>query len=190
MIKPPNLQNLFLGLLFITSMAVVTEATAYEFHVQCNTSDCLSEGWTLSDTMGRWLTKVDCTDGDCIHKGWTSWNSNGTKSISTCKKEDCWQFGWYEETPFERWIADVTCRIPANPPHANELKDENDENEIPRCLSKGWETFYPGGIIERTSCLNGDCVGEGWEIFRNGRLVTRVICHEQGCFNKGWTIYQ
>lgn len=183
-----SLRNLIFGLLSVVLIGLSSEVKAFEFHARCGSEGCFTDGWIVNDLFNSWLTKVDCTDGDCLHKGWTTWNANGAKTFSTCKKTDCWQYGWSEETPFGQLVADVSCRAPN---HTDSQEGKTDKDiDIPQCLAKGWDAFYPGGITERTSCLNGDCRNEGWEVFRNGYLTSRVLCNTQGCFNDGWTLYQ
>jgi hypothetical protein len=155
----------------VSTLTFVAAQAQADIDVTCMDSDCIHNGWTVTNPTGEVVT-VACRDADCNVHGWSSSLKDLRAEDTICKPGGCFSEGWRAYGTQNGLLSnEVTC---LSSPTTTD------------CLTNGWSTFVPNRGSYLTRCSQGDCRNNGWDI--NGRPTAR--CKAGGCFVTGWTVYQ
>lgn len=155
--------------LFIMLTSLIGHSSA---DVSCWDGDCLSAGWTWTDSSG---VKNDyaCYRDGCKKSGWIT-KGPGRSTYTQCKTEGCFKEGWYEiGQENQNLLRTIVCR-----------SDENDIKTT-NCLKNGWVIYSTQGQEAVISCHKKDCEKNGW-LVQTSYKMSQVYCKSGGCFITGW----
>jgi len=164
-------RNLFAKISIALTITAAATAAHADVDVTCVDSDCMHNGWVVTDQRTGQTVSNICTAADCNVHGWNSTLNNLRAEDTVCKPGGCFSEGWRAYTTQTGQIShEVSCLTSFG---AND------------CLTNGWNTFVPNRGSYLTRCSQGDCRNIGWDI--NSRPTAR--CKAGGCFVTGWTVF-